>query len=156
MADPIPNLYDKYGGSPIVINIVKDFSSSLLVHTSLRRYFDSMPKIEIASLNLELVSLALGYPLLIDKLQQSKLNYAALKLSAHAYEELISILRHTLLKYGFASRDASIAINVLDMHAESLLDVRIGRIVTSPFAGVDRRRLQRNPESTDIESSRKP
>jgi hypothetical protein len=56
---------------------------------------------------------------------------------------MVAIIRHSLLANGFESRDVSIAINVIDMHAKSLLNVPITRHVTSPFSGVDRRRFQR-------------
>lgn len=148
MTDPIPNLYDKYGGTTAVIKVVQEFSTSLLTHPSVRHYFDSMPTTRVAALNLELVAFALGKPATNYSATQQRPGYASLKLSLHAYEEIISILRSTLLNRGFQSRDAVIAINVLDMHAESLLDVRIGRKVTSPFAGVDRRRLPRDPKTT--------
>ncbi len=148
MADPIPNLYDKYGGTPTATKIVKSLSTSLLTHGALRRYFERMSIAEVASANLELVAIALGHPTASYDPAGGLPQYAYLKLTTHAYEQILGILRHTLLTHGFQSRDATIAINVIDMHAEALLDVRISRKITSPFAGVDRRRLPRDPETT--------
>ena len=143
MADPIPNLYDKYGGSPLVTKVVKEITTVMLAKAALRRLFEGMSTHEILKLNVELTALALGHTTSKYDPQLPKLAYAALNLSLQTYEEMIGIIRHSLLANGFESRDASIAINVIDMHAKSLLNVPITRHVTSPFSGVDRRRFPR-------------
>ncbi|MCM0043201.1 MAG: hypothetical protein NBV65_01065 [Burkholderiaceae bacterium] len=148
MADPIPNLYDKYGGTPTVAKIVKTLSTNLLTHVTLKRYFEGMPTADVAAANLELLAMALGHPAASYDPAATRPRYASLRLTTQAYEEMLGILRHALLGIGFESRDATIAINVLDMHAEALLGIRPGRKVTSPFAGVDRRRRARDPETT--------
>ena len=61
------------------------------------------------------------------------------------YEEIIRLLRQVLLEAGVVSRDISIAINVLDMHSEAIVGVKILRSVKSPFSGVDRRGRDRTP-----------
>jgi hypothetical protein len=143
MADPIPNLYDKYGGSPLLTQVVKEITTVMLTKATLRRLFEGMSTHEILKLNVELTGLALGHTTSKHDPQLPKLAYAKLNLTLQTYEEIISIIRHSLLAHGFESRDATIAINVIDMHAKSLLNVPVTRHVTSPFSGVDRRRLQR-------------
>ena len=143
MADPIPNLYKKYGGSPLLTSVVKELTTRMLTTASLRRFFEGMSTQEVLTCNVELVALALGHTTSTFSPDLPKLTYAALNLTLQAYEETIGILRHSLLASGFASRDATIAINVLDMHAASLLNVPLTRRVNSPFSGVDRRRLPR-------------
>jgi hypothetical protein len=98
---------------------------------------------EVLACNVALVALALGHTTSTFSPNLPKLSYAGLNLTLQAYEEVIGILRHSLLVNGFESRDATVAINVLDMHAKSLLNVPITRHVTSPFSGVDRRRNPR-------------
>lgn len=143
MADPIPNLYKKYGGSPLLTSVVKELTTRMLTTASLRRFFEGMSTQEVLTCNVELVALALGHTTSTFSPDLPKLTYAALNLTLQAYEEAIGILRHSLLANGFESRDATIAINVLDMHAVSLLNVPLTRRVNSPFSGVDRRRLPR-------------
>jgi hypothetical protein len=143
MADPIPNLYKKYGGSPLLTSVVKEITTRMLTTPSLRRFFEGMSTQQVLECNVALVALALGHTTSTFSPNVPKLSYAALNLTLQAYEEVIGILRHSLLVNGFESRDATIAINVLDMHAESLLNVPITRHVTSPFSGVDRRRTPR-------------
>ena len=143
MADPIPNLYDKYGGSPLLTQVVKEITTVMLTKAALRRLFEGMSTHEILKLNVELTALALGNTTSKHDPQLPKLAYAKLNITLQTYEEIISIIRHSLLAHGFESRDATIAINVIDMHAKSLLNVPVTRHVTSPFSGVDRRRLQR-------------
>lgn len=143
MANPIPNLYEKYGGSPLLTNVVKELTTRMLTAASLRRFVEGMSTQQVLAYNVELAALALGHTTSAHSPDLPKLGYANLNLTLQAYEEMIGILRHSLLANGFASRDATIAINVLDMHARSLMNVPITRHVTSPFSGVDRRRLPR-------------
>lgn len=143
MANPIPNLYEKYGGSPLLTNVVKELTTRMLTAASLRRFVEGMSTQQVLAYNVELAALALGHTTSAYSPDLPKLGYANLNLTLQAYEEMIGILRHSLLANGFASRDATIAINVLDMHARSLMNVPITRHVTSPFSGVDRRRLPR-------------
>ncbi len=143
MANPIPNLYKKYGGSPLLAQVVKEITTRMLTTAALRRSFEGLSTQQVLALNVELAGLALGHTTSTYNPELPKLGYAALNLTLQAYEEVIGILRHSLLANGFESRDASIAINVLDMHAASLLNVALTRQVTSPFSGVDRRRLPR-------------
>ena len=143
MAYPIPNLYNKYGGSAVLTKVVKDITTEMLTKATLRRLFEGMPTHEILKLNVELTALALGHTTSKYSPELPKLAYATLNLTLQTYEEVISIVRHSLLTNGFESRDATIAINVIDMHARSLLNVPIARHVTSPFSGVDRRRFPR-------------
>ena len=42
MADPIPNLYQKYGGSPLLTNVVKEITTGMLTNPSLRRFLAGM------------------------------------------------------------------------------------------------------------------
>lgn len=155
MPDPIPNLFDKYGGTAVITVLVREFSTAVLTDVSLRRFLADRPITEVASLNLELLAFALGRPVATYQPPDAQLGYASLHLTTHAYDRLQALLRHVLLQHGFESRDIVIAMNVLDMHAESLMNVRIPRRVTSPFAGVDRRRLPRDPELTS-ENQRRP
>ena len=143
MADPIPDLYKKYGGSPMLTHVVKEITTRMLTTAALRRFFEGMSTQQVLTLNVELAALALGHTTSTHNPELPKLGYAALNLTLQAYEEIIGILRHSLLASGFQSRDATIAVNVLDMHAASLLNVALPRQVPSPFSGVDRRRLPR-------------
>lgn len=143
MADPIPNLYKKYGGSPLLTSVVKEITTRMLTTRSLRRFFEGMSTQQVLECNVALVALALGHTTSTFSPKLPKLTYATLNLTLQAYEEVIGILRHSLLVNGFESRDATVAINVLDMHAKSLLNVPITRHVTSPFSGIDRRRTPR-------------
>ena len=143
MADPIPNLYKKYGGSALLTKVVKEITTVMLTKAALRRLFEGMSTHEVLALNVELTALALGHTTSKYSPELPKLAYASLNLSLQTYEEVIAIIRHSLLAHGLESRDASIAINVIDMHAKSLLNIPITRHVTSPFSGVDRRRFPR-------------
>jgi len=118
----------------------------MLTKASLRRIFEGKSTHEVLTLNVELIALALGHTTSKHNPELPMLGYAALNLSLQSYEEVIGMIRHSLLANGLQSRDATIAINVIDMHAKTHLNVPITRHVTSPFSGVDRRRTARKPE----------
>ncbi len=143
MADPIPNLYEKYGGSPLLTKVVKEITTVMLTKAALRRLFEGKSTHDVVACNVELTALALGHTTSTYDPELPKLAYANLNLTLQSYEEVIAILRHSLLAHGFQSRDATIAINVIDMHARALLNVPIHRHPASPFSGVDRRRFPR-------------
>ena len=124
--------------------LVKELTTAVLADAALRRHVGDLPTTELVAFNLELIALALGSPAVINDSQPSQLGYASLHLTVHAYERLQALLRHILLSHQFESRDTVVAMNVLDMHAEALMNVTIHRKITNPFAGVDRRRLPRN------------
>jgi hypothetical protein len=146
LADPIPNLYEKYGGSPLLTKVVREITTVMLTKASLRRIFEGKSTHEVLTLNVELIALALGHTTSKHNPELPMLGYAALNLSLQSYEEVIGMIRHSLLANGLQSRDATIAINVIDLHAKTHLNVPITRHVTSPFSGVDRRRTARKPE----------
>ena len=55
-------LFDKYGGVPIVTEIVRDFHERLMRRPHIRRYFADMPVDKIISHHIEYITFALGKP----------------------------------------------------------------------------------------------
>jgi hypothetical protein len=51
MADPIPNLYNKYGGPPLLTKVVKEITTVMLTKAALRRLFEGMSTHEVLKLN---------------------------------------------------------------------------------------------------------
>ncbi len=147
MSAPIPNLFDKYGGASGLKRALLKFTEGLLVNPSIRRCLEGLSNEQIIEHNLAMFALILGKPEVDYDFSTVSTTMARNKMTLHAYEEAVRLLRHVLLDAGFVSRDASIAINMLDMHAESLVGISASRKVTSPFAGVDRRRRDRPPQT---------
>ncbi len=145
----IPNLFEKYGGAQGLKRPLKDFTQRMLVNPSVRRCFEGVSNEQIVEYNFAIFSVVLGNP-------ESSYDFSVIRdilirnrVTHHTYEEIIRLLRHVMLDAGFVSRDASIAINMLDMHCETIIGINPVRKVTSPFAGVDRRRMDRPPPAEE-------
>ncbi len=156
MSDPIPNLLDKYGGVPALKPVLTDFTQRMLVSPSIRRCLEGLSNEQIVEFNYAMFAFVLGKPVTAYDFSGVRSVLMRNRVTQHAYEEIVRLLRHAMLDAGFLSRDASIAINVLDMHAEMIVGVSTGRQVSSPFAGVDRRRVARKPKSETPPNPRSP
>ncbi|MEO0318303.1 MAG: hypothetical protein RL404_1980 [Pseudomonadota bacterium] len=55
-------LFDKYGGVPVVTDIVRDLHERLMRRPNIRRYFLDMPVPQLIEHHIKYVSLALGKP----------------------------------------------------------------------------------------------
>ena len=144
----IPNLFDKYGGASALKPALVEFTQGLLVSPSIRRCLEGLNNEQLVAHNFAMFAFVLGKPEVDHDFSTVSTVMVKNHITQHAYEEIVRLLRHVLLGAGFVSRDASIAINMLDMHAESLFGISASRRVTSPFAGVDRRRKDR-PSSSE-------
>lgn len=140
---PIPDMLEKYGGLQKFKLSISEFTERQLLASSIRRCFTGLSSEQIIEYNCALIAFVLGhqgvnydFSLVRDTLVE---NHVTLD----TYEEILRLLRQVLLDTGVASRDISIAINVLDMHSEAIVGVRILRSVKSPFSGIDRRRRDR-------------
>ena len=148
MSASIPNLFDKYGGTPGLKQALVKFTEGLLVNPSIRRCLEGLSNEQIIEHSLAMFALILGKPEVDYDFSTVSTAMVRNHMTQHTYEEIVRLLRHVLLDAGFVSRDASIAVNMLDMHAASLVGISASKKVTSPFAGVDRRRRDR-PAQTD-------
>ncbi len=147
--EPVPNLLDKYGGTKALKPLVTDFCARLLASPATRRCYDGLGVLDVLQHGHALLALALGKPVAGYDFGPVRQAFADNHATRHAYEALVLMARQTLLAAGFISRDVSIAINVLDMHSQPVLGIGSGRLVTSPYAGVDRRRFPRTPQSPE-------
>lgn len=53
-------LFDKYGGVPMITEIVREFYKRMLRRPNLRRYFDDVPMERLVNHQIRFVSLAMG------------------------------------------------------------------------------------------------
>ncbi len=143
LVDPIPNLLDKYGGAPALKPVVIDFCTRLLTNPSTRRCYGECSVPQVIEHSFALLAAVLGKPATNFDFLPMRAVFDDCLVTQHAYEEVVMALRQVLLDAGYASRDTCIAVNVLDIYSEGVFGIRISRSVTSPFAGVDRRRVPR-------------
>ena len=145
LKDPIPNLFDKYGGADALKPVVTDYCTRVMSSPATRRCYGSTALPQVIEHAFALLSLILGKPVDGYDFGPMKHVFESQQITRHAYEEMLAAMRQALLKGGFVSRDASIAINVLDIYAEPVFGIKPVRKVSSPFSGVDRRKRARPP-----------
>ncbi len=143
LTDPIPNLFDKYGGMTVLKPVISDFCSRLLSTPSTRRVYGHSSVQDVIEHSVALFMLALGKPSENFSFVPMRHTFDSYKMTRHAYEGIVQMLRHVMLSAQFSSRDVCIAVNVLDIYSEDVFGMPSVRNVTTPFAGVDRRRVAR-------------
>ncbi len=143
LTDPIPNLLDKRGGAASLKPIVTDFCTRVLSTPSTRRCYGDTPMPQVIRHSFALFAMALGKPADGYDFAEMREVFRSNNITQHAYEEIVLMLRHVLLAGGYVSREASIAVNVLDIYCEAVFGIKPMRTVKSTFAGVDRRKLAR-------------
>ena len=57
---PTETLFDKYGGAPVITEIVRDFYKRVMRRPQLRRYFEGVPMEDLIVHQVAFVSLAMG------------------------------------------------------------------------------------------------
>jgi hypothetical protein len=142
---PIPDMLEKYGGLQKFKQSISELTVRQLLVPSIRRCFAGLSSEQIIEYNCALIAFVLGHPLVNYDFSLVRDTLVENRVTLDTYEEIIRLLRQVLLETGVVSRDISIAINVLDMHSEAIVGVKILRSVKSPFSGVDRRRRDRTP-----------
>ncbi len=145
LTDPIPNLLDKNGGTAAIKPVVIDFCTRVLTAPSTRRCYGNSQLPQVIEHSVALFGAVLGDPVEGFDFAPMRATFDAAPMTQHAYEEMVLIMRHVLMAGGFSGRDACIAVNVLDIYSELIFGIKSLRVVTSPYAGVDRRRMARPP-----------
>ena len=140
---PIPDVLEKYGGLQKFKLSISALTARQLLVPSIRRCFAGLSTEQVIEYNCALIAFLLGHPIVNYDFSLVRDILVQNRVTLDTYEEKIRLLRQVLLEAGVVSRDISIAINVLDMHSEAIVGVKILRSVKSPFSGVDRRSRDR-------------
>ena len=106
-------LFDKYGGVPIVTEIVRDFHERLMRRPHIRRYFADMPMDKIISHHIEYVTFALGKPrttVSMKDLHDQHMNAGVTKAS---HTLMMDLFVDSLRDNEFTDEDIEIIVNRL-------------------------------------------
>lgn len=145
LTDPIPNLLDKNGGLEALKPVVVDFCTRLMSTPSTRRCYGTTPLAQVLEHSVAMFALVLGKPVEGFDFGRMRQCFREQQITQHAYEQIVKMMRHVLMAGGYGSRETCIAVNVLDIYCEYVFGIKSMRDVTSPFAGVDRRKMARPP-----------
>ncbi len=105
MPTPELSLFDKYGGVPMVTEIVKDFHARLMRRPNIRRYFLDMPVERLIDHHIKYVSHALGKQdpdFSVDRLHADHTQAGVTKAS---YELVLDLLLAVLRDAGMEEAD---------------------------------------------------
>lgn len=106
-------LFDKYGGVPIVTEIVKDFHERLMRRPHIRRYFLDMPTDKIISHHIEYVTYALGKPRTQISMRQLHDQHMTAGVTKASHVLMIDLFVDSLRDNGFTDEDIETIVSRL-------------------------------------------
>ncbi len=99
------SLFDKYGGVPVVTEIVRDFHARLMRRPNIRRYFLDMPVPQLIEHHIKYVSLALGKPDENFSTHRLHAEHQQAGVTAASYELVLDLLLSVLRDNGISEPD---------------------------------------------------
>ncbi len=99
------SLFDKYGGVPVVTEIVRDFHARLMRRPNIRRYFLDMPVPQLIEHHIKYVSLALGKPDENFSTHRLHVEHQQAGVTAASYELVLDLLLSVLRDNGISEPD---------------------------------------------------
>ena len=115
-------LFDKYGGMPTMIVIIRNICTQILSRPNLARYYEGMDLEQLVNHSITFVAHLLGKPVFLDeqlndKQQLSNVHlrrhHHHLGITQHSYGQVVEILREELIAAKFEPADVEIAMNIL-------------------------------------------
>ena len=105
------NIFDKYGGVPVVTTIVRDFYKRVLNRPNLRRYFESVSIEDLIKHQVEFVALAMGKISSNYVGRSMKEAHQGIGVTAASFDLVVEILADTMSSAGVDQDDIEIIIN---------------------------------------------
>ena len=121
--------------------LVRNFTERWLAHPILRRYLQDLPREVMLKHQIALVAYALGKPVQPYNAQAMRDAHEPLAISSHAYEEMVSLLRQTLLDAKFDGADIITILATLDRQRHHIV---AGAPQGPLYPGIERRRTRRS------------
>lgn len=133
-------LFDKYGGVPVATKMVSKLTERWLANTILRRYLEGMSKEALLRHQIAVVAYVMGKPVAAYDTAAMRASHQPLNITAHAYEEMVSLLRQVLLEMRIQAADIATILATLDRQRHHLV---AGSIDSPLYEGLDRRKQRR-------------
>ena len=106
------NLYDKYGGTPAVAKIMRNFSMRVFARPNLKRYYrEDLDMEALVRHQIEYVSYLMGKPVREYAESYLKDKHANLGITNASFNEVAQILREELIEAGCELPDVEILMN---------------------------------------------
>lgn len=121
MQDLPLTLFDKYGGIPVVREMVRQFHERFIAKPTLRRYFDGVDPQKLIQHHVEMIAYAMGKPAASFDPQQMPIQHHPRGITLSAFEQVINILRQVLLDANVEGRDIAEIIHRMDMQRHRIV-----------------------------------
>ena len=133
-------LFDKYGGVPTTIIMVRKLTERWLAHPMLRAYVVGMSQEALMAHQITSVTYLMGKPTKAYDALAMREAHHPLGITPHAYEELVATLRQVMLEMRFEAADSVAILATLDRQRHHL----VAGVFDAPlYAGIDRRQRPR-------------
>lgn len=116
-----PSLYEKYGGDPTVVEVVKAFYRQAMANPLLSHYFRGVDMEALLRHQSLFVAFMMGKPDPLFADIDLERSHEHLRITRTAYEEMMKVLRRTLLDAGVAPQDAQVLCERLDSRRDVIV-----------------------------------
>lgn len=120
-------LFDKYGGVPVVTQIVKDFHTRLMRRPNIRRYFADMPVDRLIDHHIKYVSYALGKPGGDVRIETLREQHLPARVTKASYDLVLDLLAGVLLDNGFSEEDIALVADRIQRLSVEVVSMGISK-----------------------------
>ena len=121
--------------------VVGKLTERWLANPVLRRYLEGMSKEALLRHQIAVVAYVMGKPVAPYDTAAMRAAHQPLNITAHAYEEMVSLLRQVLLEMNFQAADMAAIVATLDRQRHHLV---AGASPAPLYEGLDRRKQKRD------------
>ncbi len=114
-------LFDKYGGVPVVTEIVREFYKRVLRRPNLRRYFDGVPMEKLVYHQIRFVSMAMGKAPAAYSDDSLHHAHAPHGVTDASFKLMIDLFRETLRAFAVDEADIDIIAGVLQAKHDQIV-----------------------------------
>lgn len=114
-------LFDKYGGVPVVTNIVRDFYKRVLRRPQLRRYFVDVDREHLIQHQIAFVSMALGKPPTVYTGRDMRSAHTGIKISKASFDLTVELFADVLRDNEVSPEDVTTIVSLLKTFSKDIV-----------------------------------
>ncbi len=100
------NLFDKYGGVPVITGIVRDFYKRMLRRPQLRRYFEGVDMERLVLHQVQFIAYVMGKPADSYRGRDLRMAHQAVGITQASFDLTLELLHDALRHGGVSQEDA--------------------------------------------------
>ena len=115
-------LFDKYGGVPVVTEIVRDFYKRVLRRPNLRRYFEVVDTDVLILHQVAFVSVAMGKMPTTYVGRSMRVAHTGLGITANSYDAAVELLCDTMRDAGIEPADIQVIASTINAFKREVVE----------------------------------